>query len=194
MKTSCFETLVMGHWPFKSWQERQRCHLISSGSFTKHLKCCPSTEVQRLHQWLAVGDESLAAKMFDFVSWIFLIQPEVFGLTWISWMQTSSKAPWRTTWRFPRGVRTFNLYLMSPLQPPVWGKHEPSPSSALHNQVFVMYCYIDIRNGGLIKALVLIQKKPKPILWRLPSALALPTAVSLALQISSQTILVKQLL
>lgn len=37
-----------------------------------------------------------------------------------------------------------------------------------------MFCYIDIRNGGLIKALVLIQKKPKPILWCLPSALLPP--------------------
>lgn len=113
VKTSCFETLVMGHWPFKTWQERQRCHLISSGNFTKHLKFYPPAKLQRLHQWLAVGDGSLAAWMFHFMSWIFLIQPEVLGLTWISWMQTSSKAPWRTTWRFPQGVRTFKLYLMS---------------------------------------------------------------------------------
>lgn len=47
-------------------------------------------------------------------------------------------------------------------------------AAALHNQVFVMFCYIDIRNGGLIKALLLIQKKPEPILWCLPSALLPP--------------------
>lgn len=33
-------------------------------------------------------------------------------------------------------------------------------AEALHNQVFVMFCYIDIRNGGLIKAVVLIQRNP----------------------------------
>lgn len=47
-------------------------------------------------------------------------------------------------------------------------------AAALHNQVFVMFCYIDIRNGGLIKALLLIQEKPKPILWWLHPALLPP--------------------
>lgn len=54
-------------------------------------------------------------------------------------------------------------------------------AAALHNQVFVMFCYTDIRNGGLIKALLLTQKKPKPILWWLLSALLPPTAVSITL-------------
>lgn len=67
-------------------------------------------------------------------------------------------------------------------------------AAALHNQVFVMFCYIDIRNGGLIKALLLIQEKPKPILWWLHPALLPPTAVSFALQISSPTISVKPFL
>lgn len=51
-------------------------------------------------------------------------------------------------------------------------------AAALHSQVFVMLCYIDIRNGGLIKAPLLIQKKPEPILWCLPSAPPTSTAVS----------------
>lgn len=33
-------------------------------------------------------------------------------------------------------------------------------TAALHNWVFVMFCYVDIRNGGLIKAVVLIQRNP----------------------------------
>lgn len=33
-------------------------------------------------------------------------------------------------------------------------------AAAPHNQVFVMFCYIYIRNGGLIKAVVLIQWNP----------------------------------
>lgn len=36
-----------------------------------------------------------------------------------------------------------------------------SPVAAvLHNQVFVMFCYIYFRNGGLIKEVVLIQRNP----------------------------------
>lgn len=55
---------------------------------------------------------------------------------------------------FPSGSRDFKSYLMSPTI------SLSLVAAALHNQVFVMFCYIDIRNGGLIKAVVLIQRNP----------------------------------
>lgn len=43
-------------------------------------------------------------------------------------------------------------------------------AAALHNQVLVMFCYIDIGNGVLIKAWLLLPRKPEPILWCLTIA------------------------
>lgn len=59
---------------------------------------------------------------------------------------------------FPSGSQDFKLYLMSPTISlrQTWAQSQ----AALHNQVFVMFCYTDIRNGGLIKAVVLIQRNP----------------------------------
>lgn len=108
----------------KTWQEKQHWRLISSGNFTKHLKFYSSIEGQRHRQWLAVGDGSLATKKLCSMLWLLLLQPEVLGLSWISWTQTSSKAPWRTTLCFPQGVRTLSCTWC--LQPSVWDKREPS--------------------------------------------------------------------
>lgn len=140
----------------------------------KHLKWSFSTEIQTYPLWLTVQD--LAVYM------LLILLLLLFGLTWISQKQTSSKVPWRTTLRIPRGVRALSCTRC--LQPSARGKHKLICCSFAQPG----FCYVLLHwyykwwfNKGT--AAYSRETQTYPVV-----------AVSFALQISSPTISVKPFL